>query len=107
MVFPSEAEVTPTSPTTCLITAQSFFTGTIDAGSGVLSVGISVNGGAPLINSFFFGWVKAVASSSHYAQATWSWNLAAGATYRFGCAFYASGDYVGKAVLCEVHWVCR
>jgi hypothetical protein len=54
-----------------------------------------------------WGMCLPVPSSWGSANATYTWSMTGGMTYRFGCWLNAQGDFIGETLYANVSWVCR
>jgi hypothetical protein len=94
----------------CLVTCDAVGGNSLD-GEGQLFIMTAQRDVAAATNHYGIdnGWAMEfpVPSQHGSGSATYTWSMTGGKTYRFGCAFGATGGCVGKKLYPQVSWICR
>jgi hypothetical protein len=107
----SATTIAPTRTLTCLVSAEGawFQNGGVPA-SGFGQIRTAMRNVTTSVNSNEGGWnnyMGSLGDNMGTGSKHTIWTLAPGATYAFGCAAFASGDFIGDQVYCTVTWFCR
>ncbi len=112
-IFPATS-IVPTRSLTCRVTADLSWYTEIANASGNVSFKTArrnlTTSATDEDSTWFWQYLAAgtaAADANNEGSKTAIWSLAAGNECRFGCAIYASGDYVDDGAYCVVTWDCR
>jgi hypothetical protein len=109
--FFAPTNITPSRTLTCLVNAHlAWFTAGANPATGFGQVRTARRNVTTATNQNDGAWnnyIGALGTDRGTGSKSWVWTLAPGASYQFGCAVTATGDFVGDSAYCTVSWFCR